>query len=81
MSRSAASFVMTGRTDQRISEDTQARVRAAAATLGYRPDVTSQILRTGQSGTIALVSEFVASTPYANRIIGAALDQARQHDT
>ena len=81
VSRSAASFVMTGRTDQRISEETQARVRSAAASLGYRPDVTSQILRTGQSGTIALVSEFVASTPYANRIIGAALDQARKHDT
>ncbi|WP_256796291.1 LacI family DNA-binding transcriptional regulator [Terrabacter sp. Ter38] len=81
VSRSAASFVLTGRTDQRISDETQARVRSAAAALGYRPDVTSQILRTGQSGTIALVSEFVASTPYANRIIGAALDQARKHDT
>ena len=51
VSRSAASFVMTGRTDQRISEATIKKVRKAAADLSYRPNLTAKTLRTGKSGT------------------------------
>lgn len=81
VSRSAASFALTGRTDQRISEQTQVRVRAAADELGYRPSAIPKILRSGNSGTIALVSEFVASTPYATRALAGALEAAREQST
>lgn len=80
VSKGAASFTLTGRTDQRISEETQQRVRAAAEELGYRPNVTAKILRTGRSGTIAIVSEYVTSTPYATEIIAGALDTALKND-
>lgn len=79
VSRAAASFALTGRKDQRISEQTQIRVRQAADELGYRPSAIPKILRSGNSGTIALVSEFVASTPYATRSLTGALEAAREN--
>lgn len=81
VSLATASFVLTGRTDQRITEETQIRVRAAADDLGYRPNAAAKTLRTGKSGTIAFVSEYVASTPYATRSIAGALQAALKHDT
>jgi LacI family transcriptional regulator len=81
VSSTAASFVLAGRTDQRIAEETQIRVRAAAEELGYQPNLTARILRTGTSGTIALVSDFVTSTPYASAAVRGALEAARRHDT
>lgn len=81
VSRSAASFALTGRTDQRISEQTQLRVRAAAEELGYRPSAIPKILRSGNSGTIALVSEYLTTTPYATRAIAGALEAARERST
>lgn len=80
VSPTAASFVLSGRTDQRIAEETQRRVRAAAEELGYRPNLTARILRTGTSGTIALVSDFLTSTPYASAAVRGALEAARRHD-
>lgn len=74
VSRSAASFVMSGRTDQRISAETIAKVRRAAEELGYRPSLTARTLRTGSSGTVAVVSDFVSTTSHANALIRGALE-------
>ena len=79
VSPTAASFVLSDRDDQRISEGTKERVRAAAAELDYRPNLTARTLRTGTSGTIALVSEFLSTTPYAGAALKGALETARQH--
>jgi LacI family transcriptional regulator len=81
VSIATASFVLAGRTDQRITEETQARVRAAAEHLRYRPNTAAKTLRTGRSGTIAFISEFVASTPYATASITGALQAALKQDT
>lgn len=78
VSRSAVSFVLSGRTDQRLSEETSARVRRAAEELGYRPNAAAQTLRTGRSGTVALVSDFVASTSHANSMVRGALEALRE---
>ncbi|GAB3460071.1 LacI family DNA-binding transcriptional regulator [Kineococcus endophyticus] len=77
VSRSAVSFVLSGRTDQRLSEETSARVRRAAEELGYRPNAAARTLRTGRSGTVALVSDFVASTSHANSMVRGALEALR----
>ena len=77
VSRSAASFVMTGRTDQRISEATIKKVRKAAADLSYRPNLTAKTLRTGKSGTVGLVSDFIGTTSHANSMVMGALDVLR----
>jgi LacI family transcriptional regulator len=81
VSRSAVSFALTGRTDQRLSTETIARIRDAADELGYRPNMTARTLRTGRSGTVALVSDFVSSTSHANSMVRGALDALRERDT
>ena len=80
VSASTASFVLTGRTDQRISTETATRVRGAAESLNYRPNTVAKTLLTGRSDTIAFVSEYVASTPHATRSITGALQEALRHD-
>jgi LacI family transcriptional regulator len=55
-------------------------VREAAETLGYGPNRMAQGLRTRRSGLIGLVSEEIATTPHAGRIILGAQDAARAHD-
>lgn len=81
VSRAAASFVMSGRTDQRLSEDVFRRVRKAAEELGYRPSLTAQTLRTGRSGAVAFVSDFVSITSFANTMVRGAMEELRHRDT
>ena len=73
VSRSAASFVLSGRTDQRIAQDTAKKIQRIAKELGYRPNRAATTLRTGTSGTIALFSDFIGTTSYANAMIRGAL--------
>jgi len=80
VSRSTASFVLTGRhVDMRISEDTRQRVLRAAQELDYRPNLMARSLRTKTTRTIALVSDTIASDPYAGRAIHGALAAAVAH--
>lgn len=52
---SAATVSNVLRNHPRVAAATRDRVRAAAAELGYRPNVHARSLRTGRSGSIALV--------------------------
>jgi LacI family transcriptional regulator len=77
VSRSTASFVLTGRhQDMRISEDARQRVLRAAQELDYRPNLMARSLRTKVTKTIALVSDTIASDPYAGRTIQGSLAAA-----
>lgn len=80
VSRTAAGFVLSGRRDQRIAEDTWGRVERAAAELGYRPNQTARTLRTGTSGTIAMISDYISTTSLANAMIRGALRELRERD-
>ncbi|MGH3516474.1 MAG: LacI family DNA-binding transcriptional regulator [Haloechinothrix sp.] len=80
VSRTTASFVMSGRTDMRISADAHRRVLDAAAELGYRPNLTARSLRTSVTRTIGLVSDTIATTQYAGEVVHGALDAAFAHD-
>jgi LacI family transcriptional regulator len=80
VSRSTASFVLAGRhVDMRISEDARQRVLRAAQELDYRPNLMARSLRTKVTKTIALVSDTIASDPYAGRAIQGALAAAVAH--
>ena len=80
VSRSTASFVLAGRhLDMRISEDARQRVLRAAQELDYRPNLMARSLRTKVTKTIALVSDTLASDPYAGRAIHGALAAAVAH--
>ncbi|MGX6602337.1 LacI family DNA-binding transcriptional regulator [Micromonosporaceae bacterium Da 78-11] len=77
VSRSTASFVLTGRhVDMRISEDARQRVLRAAQELDYRPNLMARSLRTKITKTIALISDTLASDPYAGRAIHGSLAAA-----
>ena len=77
VSRSTASFVLAGRhQDMRISEDARQRVLRAAQELDYRPNLMARSLRTKVTRTIALVSDTIASDPYAGRAIHGSLAAA-----
>lgn len=76
LSTTAASMIMTGRPDTRLSADAHAKVHAAAASLGYRPNVAARSLRTDTSRSIALISDYVATTRFASGLIRGALAAA-----
>jgi len=63
----------------RISEDARQRVLRAAQELDYRPNLMARSLRTKVTRTIALVSDTIASDPYAGRAIHGALAAAVAH--
>jgi LacI family transcriptional regulator, galactose operon repressor len=77
VSQTAASFVLSGRKDMRISAHAEERVLRAAAETGYRPNIVSQSLRTGTTHTIGFVSDSVATTRFAGDFIKGALEAAR----
>ncbi|GGQ40136.1 LacI family DNA-binding transcriptional regulator [Couchioplanes azureus] len=81
VSRSTASFVLAGRhLDMRISEDARQRVLRAAQELDYRPNLMARSLRTKVTRTVALISDTLASDPYAGRAIHGSLAAAVAHD-
>lgn len=80
VSQSTASFALTGRVDQRIAPQTIKKVKEAARLLGYRPNQTAKILRTGKSGTVGLISDFVGTTSMANGLINGVLRELRLRD-
>lgn len=73
-------MILTGRPDTRLSADAHARVHAAAAQLGYRPNAAARALRTDKSRTVAFVSDYVATTRFASGLIRGALEAAAAAD-
>jgi LacI family transcriptional regulator len=78
LSSSAASMILTGRPDTRLSAEAHQRVHEAAAQLGYRPNVAARALRTDKTRTIAFISDYVATTRYASGLIRGALQAAQE---
>ncbi|PZQ88255.1 MAG: transcriptional regulator [Leifsonia xyli] len=76
MSIAAASMILNGRPDTRLSQDAHDRVHAAARELGYRPNVAARGLRTAKTHTIGFVSDIVATTRFASGLIRGALSAA-----
>jgi LacI family transcriptional regulator len=78
LSPAAASMILNGRPDTRLSADAHERVHAAAAELGYRPNVAARGLRTDRTLTIGFISDVVATTRFASGLIKGALEAAEQ---
>lgn len=76
LSSTAASMILTGKPDTRLSAEAHAKVHAAAASLGYRPNVAARALRTDKSRSIAFISDYVATTRFASGLIRGALGAA-----
>jgi LacI family transcriptional regulator len=79
VSVTTASFVMSGRTDMRISTGTTERVLRAARELDYRPNLTARSLRTQDSRTIGLVADSIATGHHGGTMIQGSLHAAVRH--
>lgn len=66
-------------TDARIPAATRERVRTTAREIGYTPNTLARSLRRGRTHTIGLISDQIATTPFAVRMIEATQDVAREH--
>lgn len=76
VSQSTVSFVVNGRSDMRIADDTRDRVQAAVRELGFRPNFTARAFRTGRTHTIGMMTDQIASSPFAGRIALGAQEAA-----
>ncbi|MGN8553179.1 UNVERIFIED_CONTAM: LacI family DNA-binding transcriptional regulator [Microbacterium sp. SLM126] len=65
--------------ESRISEETRGRVREAARAVGYAPSSVARGLRTQQTRTVGLISDQIATTPFAGRMLAGAQDAAREN--
>ena len=76
VSVTTVSHVLDDTPHTRTSEETRARVKEAAENLGYKPNRLARGLRTQASGMVGLITEEIAITPYAGRIIQGAQEAA-----
>ncbi|WP_427015635.1 LacI family DNA-binding transcriptional regulator [Pseudarthrobacter sp. P1] len=76
VSRSAVSFVLNGRADGNIAKDKQALILAAARELDYTPNAVARSLQSQRTHTIGVVTDSIASSPYAGKLLKGATDAA-----
>lgn len=75
VSRTAVSLVLNDRPN-RIPREKQDRIRRIAAELGFRPSLLAVELRTGQSTTVAFVSDEIASGSFGGDMVAGVQDAA-----
>ena len=80
VSHTAVSFVFNGRAEGNLSPATQERIRQAAAQLSYRPDPVARGLRRRRTAVIGLVTDEIASSPFAGRLLRGAMETAWDRD-
>ena len=76
VSQTTVSFVLNNVEHANIPQETQDRIWAAIKELGYRPNALARGLRLQRSHLIGLISDEVATTPFAGQIIQGAQDAA-----
>jgi LacI family transcriptional regulator len=81
VSTTTASYILNGRADEmRIATETEERVRAAVARLGYRPNRSARSLRTRRTATVGLISDQIAGEQYGSSMLTGASLAARELD-
>jgi LacI family transcriptional regulator len=76
VSQTTVSFVVNQVSEANIPPETQERVWAAVKELGYRPNAIARGLRSNKTHTIGFITDHIATTPYAVRILEGAQDIA-----
>jgi LacI family transcriptional regulator len=74
VSQTTVSFVLNNVPDANIPAETQERVWEAVRELGYRPNALARGLRAQRTHTIGFISDEIATTPHAGRMIQGAQD-------
>ena len=73
-------MVLNGRVQGTVAEATQQRVREAAAELGYTRSAVAVSLRERRTRTIGLITDEIATSPFAGRMARAASLAAARED-
>jgi len=79
VSMTTVSLVLNQRPGLTIPKETQDRVMQCAAQLGYRPNAMARALRHGTSNLLGLITDEIATTPFAGQIVRGAQDVAARH--
>lgn len=69
VSQPTVSFVLNDRRDVSVAEGTRRRVLEAAKELNFRPNRMAQQLQSRKSYTLGIVTDAIASAPYAGRTV------------
>jgi LacI family transcriptional regulator len=76
VSQTTVSFVVNEVEGANIPPETQARVWAAVEELGYRPNAIARGLRSNRTHTIGFITDEIATTPHAGKILEGAQELA-----
>lgn len=76
VSQTTVSMVLNDPEHSGIPEATQERVRQAVRDVGYRTNRLARAMRTDRTDTLGFVSEDIATTPFATKMIKGAQDAA-----
>ncbi|WEV72525.1 LacI family DNA-binding transcriptional regulator [Bifidobacterium sp. ESL0790] len=74
----AVSMSLNHREDGHVKKEVAEHIRDTAEKMGYRPNPLARSLRTSRTHTIGFVSEEIATTPYAGKIVLGAQDAASE---
>lgn len=76
VSRTTASFVLTGRLDMRVAPGTKERVLQIARRLDYRPNLVARSLRTNRPVTLGLISDGATGDMLAGGTVSVSIRTA-----
>ncbi len=77
VSQSTVSLVLNGKAEGRVSEATRELIQETAVRLGYQPNVSAQMLRTGVGKTLAFAVPDIQQ-PFFGQVVVAAEVAARE---
>lgn len=80
VSASSVSLVLNDLDTGRVRPDVAAQIRQVASEMGYVPNLLAKGLKTRQSHTIGLISDEVASVPFAGQMLAGAQLAASEAD-
>ncbi len=80
VSQTTVSFVLNEVTTVTLPDETRERVLQAARDLGYRPNAAAKVLRTSKSHMVGFLTDEIATSPYAGKVIKGAQDIALAED-
>ncbi|MHA4818245.1 LacI family DNA-binding transcriptional regulator [Streptomyces aculeolatus] len=80
VSIATASFAINDKETTKVSAATRRHVLAVAAELDYRPNATARNLSKATTSFVGLITDSIATTPFAGELIRGAQDAAREHD-
>lgn len=80
VSQTTVSFVVNDAPNTNIPQETRERIWAAVEELGWRPNALARGLRLQHSQTIGLISDEIATSSHAGKIIQGAQDTAWNHN-